>query len=163
MAPGDAVTLDGRRAGPALARAAPDLARVWRAGRASARPDVFPGFLDGLVESFLAVVGEALADGRDPAHVWPETTGVVRIDARDPRRTREELDAEWDLLEEVLAASLRALGAADAVLEWIARAVVIARSGARTLERGGGPRGILTARLFSGAAATRRARGPAPR
>jgi hypothetical protein len=156
------VTLDARRVGDALATSAADLARVWRAGRAAARPSAFPGLLDGLVESFLAAAGEGLAEGRDPALIWPATTGVVRLPL-DARREAEELDAEWDLVEEVLAAALRALDAGDGALEWALRAIVIARAGARTLGGGGGPAGVLAVRLHSDPAATRRARAGARR
>lgn len=152
------MTLDARRAGDALAASALDLARVWRAGRAAARPNAFPGFLDGVIESYLQVAGELLAEGRDPALVWPATTGLVRV-PRNARLAREELDAEWDLVEEVLTAALRALHAGDAAVEWVKRAVVIARSGTRALGRAGGPRGVLAVSLLSDAAATRRARG----
>jgi hypothetical protein len=152
------MTLDARRAGDALAASALDLARVWRAGRAAARPDTFPGLLDGVVESFLQVTGELLAEGRDPALAWSAAAGVVRI-PRDARRARDELDAEWDLVEEVLTAALQALQADDAAVEWVKRAVVIARSGTRALGRAGGPPGVLAVSLLSAAAATRRSRG----
>jgi hypothetical protein len=150
------VSLDPRLTGDALTIAASDLARVWRAGRAAVRPAAFPGLIDGVLESFLAGAGEALADGRDPALVWASTTGVVRL-ARDERRTREELDAEWALVEEVLAASLRALDAGDPALEWVRRAIAIARAGIQSLDRDG-PEGVLAVRLYSDPAATRRAR-----
>jgi hypothetical protein len=152
------VTVGALRAGDAIAASAADLARVWRAGRASARPNAFPGLLDGVVESFLVAAGDGLADRRDPALVWPSTAGVVRI-PHDARRARAELDAEWDLVEEVLAAALRALQAGPPELEWIARAVVFARSGVRALASGGGPAGVLGVKLLSDPAATRRARG----
>jgi len=152
------VTLSDRRVGDALAASAPDLARVWRAGRAAARPQAFPGLLDGLIESFFGLAGEALADGRDPALVWPSTSGVVRV-PRDARRARAELEAEWDLVEEVLVASLRALEARDEATLWVKRAVVIARAGARALGAPGGPAGVLAVRLLSDPGATRRARG----
>jgi hypothetical protein len=149
---------EARRAGDAIAASAPDLARVWRAGRAAARPDAFPGLLDGVVESFLQIAGELLSEGREPALVWPATTGVVRL-PRDADLTRAELDAEWDLVEEVLAAALQALRADGAAAEWVGRAVFIARTGSRTLGRAGGPPGVLAVSLHSDAAATRRARG----
>jgi hypothetical protein len=156
------VTLDARRVGDALAASAADLARVWRAGRAAARPNAFPGLLDAVVESFLAAAGEGFAEGRDPALIWPATAGVVRLPI-DTRRAVEELDAEWDLVEEVLAAALKALDAGDAALEWSRRATVIARAGARTLGSAGGPAAILAVRLLSDPAATRRARAGARR
>jgi hypothetical protein len=87
---------------------------------------------------------------------------VVRV-PRDPKRAREELDAEWDLTEEVLTAALRALDAGDDAVEWVQRAVVIGRSGTRALGHPplgrGGPPGVLAVWLLSSAAATRRARG----
>jgi hypothetical protein len=150
--------LDLRRSGDALAASALDLARVWRAARVAARPGGFAGLLDGVIEQFFALAGEALAEGRDPADVWPATVGVVRVDARDARRTREELDAEWDIAEQVLEAACRALAAGDPVMEWISRAIAIARGGRRTLPAGQGPRGILVVRVFP--AATLRARVP---
>ena len=156
------MTLDARRAGDALATAAVDLARVWRAGRAAARPDVFPGLLDGVIESFMHTAGELMAGGRDPALVWPATAGVVRV-PRDARRAREELDAEWDLVEEVLTSALRALQAGDAAVEWVTRAVVIGRAAMRTIGRAGGPPGVLAVALRSDPAATRRGRAGGPR
>ena len=151
------MTLGRRRAGDAISASADELARVWRSGRATARPAAFPGLLDGLVESFLFAAGDGIANGRDPALAWPATEGVVRVDARDPEVTRAELDAEWDLVEEVLVAALHALEVDDEALEWAARAVVIGRAGTRALE-GGGPPGILLVRLHSDPAAMRRAR-----
>ena len=151
------MTLDRRRAGDALAASSEDLARVWRAGRASARPAAFPGLLDGVVDSYLLQAGDALANGRDPALVWPATEGMVRLAVRDPLRTTQELDAEWDLVEEVLVAALRALDADEDAVEWARRAVVLARAGARTLRRGGPP-GVLPVILHSDPAATRVAR-----
>jgi len=150
------VTLEVHRAGDALAASADELARMWRSARAAARPDQLPGSLDGLIESFFVLVGEGLATGRDPVLLWPAAVGVVRVDGRDARRTRSELDAEWDLAEQVLQAACQTLDAGDAAREWISRAVVIARTGSRMLPEGGGPRGILTVRMLSGA--TRRAR-----
>jgi hypothetical protein len=151
------VTLDTRRVGEGIFGSAVDLARVWRAGRASSRPAAFPGLIDGIVESFLSTAGEALAAGRGPALVWPATTGVVRIDTRDPDRGDEELDAEWDLVAEVLEAALRALDADDDAIEWAGRATVLARAGTRALPSGGPP-GVLAVHLHSDPAAMRLAR-----
>jgi hypothetical protein len=151
------MTVDARRAGDALAASSEDLARVWRAGRASARPAAFPGLIDGVIDSYLLQAGDALANGRDPALVWPATEGVVRLDVRDPRRTSAELDAEWDLVEEVLLAALGALDAGEDSLEWARRAVVLARASTRTL-RLGGRGGVLPVILHSDPAAMRIAR-----
>jgi len=151
------VTLDRRRAGDAISASSEDLARVWRAGRASARPAAFPGLLDGVVDDYLLQAGDALANGRDPALVWPATEGVVRLDIRDPVRTVEELEAEWDLVEEVLVAALRALDADEESVQWARRAVVLARAATRSL-RSSGPPGVLPVLLHSDPAAMRTAR-----
>ena len=151
------MTLDARRAGDAIAVSSQDLARVWRAGRASARPAAFPGLLDGVIDSFLLQAGDALANERDPALVWPATDGVVRLDVRDPERTAAELDAEWDLVEEVLHAALRALDAGEDAVQWAARAVVLARAATRAL-RSGGRSGVVPVLLHSDPAAMRIAR-----
>ena len=142
------MTLDPRRVGDALFTSAPDLARVWRAARAAARPSAFPGLLDGIIESYLATAGEALAAGSSPAVVWPATTGVVRIDAKDPAREAEELEGEWDLVSEVFVAALGALDADDEAVAWAERAIVLARAAARSL-RSDAPPGILVAHLHS--------------
>ncbi|HEY6099715.1 MAG TPA: hypothetical protein VIW03_09815, partial [Anaeromyxobacter sp.] len=151
-----AVTPADRRAGDAIATSAGELARLWRTTRAQARPDVWPGLMDGLVDELFARTGEALAAGRDPALLWPALVGVVRVDPRDAERSRAELDEEWDLAEGVLTAACDALGSGEAVREWIARAIVLARAGARTLDAGGGPRGIVVVRWLSGLASARR-------
>jgi len=155
------VNLDLRRSGDALAASAPDLARAWRGARAPARPGCFPGLLDGLIEPLLALAADGLAAGGDPAAPWAAAVGVVRVDARDRRRTLGELDAEWDVLEQVLRAACDALGAGEDVRGWISRALVISRAGSWTLLAGGGPRGILVVKVFSELGATRRARAPA--
>jgi hypothetical protein len=151
-----------RRAGEALAHAAPDLARVWRTGRAASRPAVFPGLLDAIVEPFLTQVGEGLAAGRDPVLVWPAVEGLIRLDGRDGRRTTAELDAEWDLIQEVLEAACRALATDESLLEWVSRAVVIARAGCRNLPQSARP-GVVTVQMLSPMTATRAPRGRGPR
>jgi hypothetical protein len=135
---------------------------VWRAGRTASRPAVFPGLLDAVAEPFLTRLGEALSDGRDPALVWPAVDGVIRVDGRDPRMTTAEIDAEWDLFEEVLRAACRALGADASVLEWVSRAVVIARAGSRNVQQRTRP-GVLAVRMLSPMAPTRPPRARAPR
>jgi len=143
------VTLEARRAGDAIARSAGDLARIWRASRVQLRSVHFPGLLDGLVEDFFARAGEALGAGRDPALVWPATTGLLRLDPRDVARSHAQIDAEWDLAAGVLDSACESLDAGEAAAEWIARAVLVARSGSRTLERGGAPEGVAIAWLLS--------------
>ncbi len=142
-----------RLAGEALARAAPELARLWRGARRHARPDPFPGLLDGIVEDFFARAGEGLAEGRDPALVWPEIVGTVRFDPKAAFRSQDEIELEWDLVDRVLASARSALRADDAA-EWLSRAVVIARNGSRTVHAHAGPPGVVVVWLLSGLAPT---------
>ncbi len=144
------MTLDARRVGDAIAAGAADLAGIWRGARREARPEVFPGVIDGILEDFLSRAGEALAAGRDPALVWPETTGVVRVNPKEPFRSVDEIEAEWDLVAEVLAASCEALQADQAASEWLSRAILFARAGARTVHERAAPRGILIVWALSG-------------
>ncbi len=150
------MTAGARRAGEAIAASAGELARLWRTTRAQARPDVWPALLDGLVDDLFARLGELLAEGRDPALAWPGLTGIVRLDPRALDRARAELDAEWDVVESVLAAAREALGVDEGVSEWLSRALVIARAGARTLDAGGGPRGVVVAWWLPGPGGARR-------
>jgi hypothetical protein len=144
------LTLDSRRVGDAIAAGAADLAGIWRATRREMRPEVFPGVVDGILVDFLTRAGEALAAGRDPALVWPETTGVVRVDPKAPFRSVDEIEAEWDLVAEVLAASCEALRADTAAAEWLSRAILFARAGARNVQERAAPRGILIVWALSG-------------
>ncbi len=150
------MTLDDHRVGDAIASSAGELVRLWRATRAQSRPGVWPGLLDGLVDDLLVRTGEALAAGRDPALVWASAAGLVRIDPHARERSRAEIDAEWDVIASVLSAACEAMDAGEAAGEWLARAVVIARAGSRTLDEGGGPPGIVVAWMLSGLAAARR-------
>jgi hypothetical protein len=157
------VTVDVGRAAEALAAAAPELARVWRATRAAERPGAFPGLLDAIVEPFFALAAEGLGGGREPALVWPALGGAVRFYARDAARTREEIDAEWTLAEEVLHGACRALGAGDDARAWITQAIEAARAGTRRLPDRAGAPGILMVRVYSDLGATRRgARASSP-
>jgi hypothetical protein len=150
------VTVDARRAGEAIAASAAELARLWRNTRAQSSPDVWPGLLDGIADDAFLRLGEALAQGRDPALVWPSLAGIVRFDPRDPDRSRAEIDAEWNAFQTVLSGACDALGCGEDVGEWMARALVIARAGSSTLDEGGGPRGIVVVRWLSGLASPRR-------
>jgi hypothetical protein len=149
--------LEARRAGEAIAASAGELARLWRATHAQRGSAYWPGILDGLVDELFLRLGEGLAAARDPALVWPELGGVVRLDARAREASRAELDAEWDDLEGVLAGAREALAAPEAVAEWLARAAVLARAGSRALAAGGGPAGVLVVWWLS-PPATRRPR-----
>jgi hypothetical protein len=150
------VTKSARRAGDALVRASGELVRIWRSARAQDRPAVFPGLLDGLLPDFFLRAADGLGAGRDPALVWTECEGIVRLDPRDLDRSREELDAEWDLAEQVLVSACEALEAGDAASEWLARAIVIARTGSRTLDARSGPEGVAVVWWLSGFRGVRR-------
>ncbi len=154
------MTLEARRAGDAIAASAGEVTRVWRSARLQARPGAFPGLLDSVMQDFFTRAGEGLAAGRDPALTWPSTTGVVRLDPNALDRSREEIEAEWDIAATVLASTCVALGAGEAAAEWLERAIVLARTGSRALERRGGPRGILVAWALSGLGARRPASEP---
>ncbi len=144
------MTLGARRVGDAIASGAADLMGIWRATRREARPEAFPGVLDGILEDFLTRAGEALASGKDPALVWPETTGVIRVDPKAPFRSVDEVEAEWDLVAQVLAASCEALEAEREAAEWLSRAILFARAGARSVHERAAPRGILIVWALSG-------------
>ncbi len=137
------MSAEARRAGEAIAVSAGELARLWRASRLQACPDVWPALLDGIVDDLFARVGDGLAEDRDPALVWTELGGAVRVDPLDRDRSRAEIDREWDVIQSVLEAACEALAAGGEVREWIGRALVLARAGSRTVDEGGGPRGIL--------------------
>ncbi len=143
-------SVEARRAGEAMAASAGDLARLWRATRMQARSDVWPALLDGVMDDFFARAGEALAQGRDPALVWPALAGTVRLDPRDEDRSRAEIDAEWEIAERVLLSACEALAGGEEAREWIGRALVLARAGARSLHEGGGPRSIAVVWWLSG-------------
>jgi hypothetical protein len=154
------VSEETRRAGDAIAASAGELARLWRATQAQSGSGFSPGLLDGLVDELFVRVGEALAEDRDPALVWPSLGGLVRLDAHDRNRSLAELDAEWDAAEGVLAGAREALGASQAVTDWLGRALAAARAGARALAAAGdrGPF-VVVWWLSSPGAVTRRPRG----
>ena len=149
------MTGGARRAGEVIANSAGELTRLWRSTRAHASPDVFPGLLDGLVGNVFLRLGEVLAEEGDPALVWQGLVGTVRVDPLDPDRSRVEIDAEWDAVEAVLAKACDALASGEQVREWLARALAVARAGARALVGGGGPPGILVVRWIAGLAFAR--------
>jgi hypothetical protein len=153
------VTGGALRAGEVIATSAGELTRLWRAMRAHASPDVWPGLLDGIAGNLFLRLGEGLAEEADPALVWQGLVGMVRVDPLDPDRSRLEIDAEWDAVEVVLAKACHALACGEQVREWLARALAVGRAGAHGLLGGGGPPGILVVRWIAGLAF---ARPPAP-
>ncbi|HYG69610.1 MAG TPA: hypothetical protein VD838_18185, partial [Anaeromyxobacteraceae bacterium] len=133
------------------------LVRIWRSARGAARPGVFPGLLDGVVEPFLRSAGNALAAGEPPLGPWPRTVGLVRLDPRDVDASVREIEAEWDLLVEVLRASCEALDGEPSAFDWLEKAVATARAGAPALrDRAARPVGIAIAWVWSGVAPSRR-------
>jgi hypothetical protein len=151
------VSAGPREAGEAIAAAAGELTRIWRAARAQARPGVFPGASDGLVERFVGGLGEALVHGRPAEEAWARLDGVVRLDPAAEGEAEEELRAEWRILGEVLAAACDALRASPEVVDAAARAVEAARHGLERI-RTEAPPGVL--RLAWRSPFRRRSAGP---
>lgn len=159
------MNLDARHTGEALVSAADELLRIWRAARGAARPGVFPGVLDGAMGAFLIQAGSALAAGEPPLGAWPRTAGAVRLDPADPAASIREIEAEWDLLVEVVRASCEALGSEPGAFEWLEKAIAAARAGAPALlDRSARPTGVVIVFAFAGLAPVRRRarRGPGP-
>jgi hypothetical protein len=149
--------LDTRRTGAALVAAVDELVRVWRSARGAARPGVFPGLADGLVGPFVERAGSALAAGEPPLGPWPRTVGAVRLDPKDVDASVREIEAEWDLLVEVLRASCEALDSDPAAFEWLEKAIATARAGTAALsDRAARPVGVAIVYGFSGFAPNRR-------
>lgn len=132
-----------RRTGEAIAHAARELVRVWRAARLETRPTAFPGLADGVVESLVAAVGEALVVGRAPGEVWSRVEGVVRLDRATDGQAEDELLAEGRLLAEVLASACEALDTGPAVADEVARAAEGAAQGLLELRDGLRPHGVV--------------------
>jgi hypothetical protein len=149
--------LDARHTGSALGAAVDELVRIWRSARGAARPGVFPGLADGVMASFLEQAGSSLAHGEPPLGPWPRTVGAVRLDPKDVAASVRELEAEWDLLVEVLRAGCEALDSEPAAFEWLEKAVATARAGASALgDPTTRPVGVAIVWSFSGLAPTRR-------
>jgi hypothetical protein len=148
--------LDAARAATFLRQQAPELTRIWRLARTAARPDVFPGLLDGVVEPFFGACAELLRQGGAPQEVWTALEGLVRW---PPSRSPAEQTLEWAVVRDVVAAACEAVNAAPAVAEWLARAVEEADGGTALLGRpGSGPAGVVTAVVYSSVAPRRRVR-----
>jgi hypothetical protein len=125
-----------------------ELTRIWRVARASERPEVAPGLIDGLVLPFFERAGELLASGADPEAVWAGLSGLVRW---APALAPGELTREWELVIEVLRAACESVNAAPVVRTWLARAVAVCQEGSAALRAGAAaPDGIVTALLFAG-------------
>lgn len=125
--------LDARRTGEAIAAASGELARIWRSTRAAGGPAPSP--LGGVIERFVAALGEGLAQGRPPEAAWAAVDGVVRLPARPGPGDAEALAREWRLLGEVLAAACQTLDADAAATDGVARAVDAAARASTLPER----------------------------
>jgi len=155
------MALGAAQSGRAIEQSAEELLRVWRLARASARREVFPGLLDGVMGAFFARCGRLLAEGGKPEEVWPGLVGLVRW---APSLGAKELTTEWAIAMEVLTAVCESFGAGNAPAEWLARALALAEKGTASLrdERPDPPRpdGIVTLLVLGHLAIPRRvARG----
>jgi hypothetical protein len=131
--------------GKAIEQSSEELLRIWRLARASARREVFPGLLDGVLGDFFARSGRLLADGGSPEEVWKGLRGIIRW---APALGAAELTNEWAIAMEVLAAACESFDSDPATAEWLARAVAEAERGTSALldaqDRAALPPGILT-------------------
>jgi len=124
------MALGSAQSGRSVEQAAEELLRIWRLARASARREVFPGLLDGVMGAFFARCGRLLAEGEPPERVWPGIVGVVRW---APQLGKEELTGEWAVAMEVLTAACESFGTEPAAAEWLARALALAEKGTASL------------------------------
>jgi hypothetical protein len=151
------MALGASQSGRAVEQSAEELLRVWRLARASARPEVFPGLLDGVMGAFFARCGRLLADGGKPEDVWPGLVGLVRW---APRVGAKELTTEWAIAMEVLTAACESFGSEAAAGGWLARALALAEKGTSTLrdERPDPPRpdGVVVVMVLGEMQAPRR-------
>jgi hypothetical protein len=135
--------------GKAIEQASEELLRIWRLARASARREVFPGLLDGVLGDFFLRSGRLLATGGGPEDVWKGLHGIVRW---APALGAAELTNEWAIAMEVLAAACESFDADPATAEWLARAVAEAERGTSALlgagDRAAPSPGILTLFAF---------------
>jgi hypothetical protein len=150
------VSLASEKVGLFLQSQADELARIWRLARAGARPDVFPGLIDGLVAAFFLRAGELVATGAPPEAVWRGLIGLVRW---PPSLAPAELSEEWSLMAEVVGAACESVNAAPEAVAWLARAAAAAEAGTAALAGGHGatPEGIVTAIVFSSVSPRQRA------
>ncbi|HUK65340.1 MAG TPA: hypothetical protein VLV17_00830 [Anaeromyxobacteraceae bacterium] len=124
-----------------------ELTRIWRMARASARSDVFPGLIDGLVGRFFELSGLLLSEGRPPEEVYSGLSGVLRWPAG---KSSDELAQEWALLHDVVTAACEAVNASPSANEWLLRALSACESGTQALGTGGPrPAGVVTLHYFS--------------
>jgi hypothetical protein len=151
------VALDHIQAGKVLSHATPELLRIWRLARSTARPQVFPGLLDGVMGDFLARAGKLLRSGAPPEDVWPGVAGTIRW---SPAGGGEELTTEWAVAMEVITAAIDSADFDPSIGEWLARAIATAevstaRIGVEPTARP--PPRIVLVRVYSSLARPQRA------
>ncbi len=137
------MALDAAHGGKVIEQQAEELLRIWRLARATARPHVFPGLLDGVMGGFFARAGRLLAAGASPEEAWNGLSGLVRL---APTLGARELTGEWAVAMEVLSAACESFDAAPQVGEWLARAVAEAEKGTSAMVAdlsGSKPEGIV--------------------
>lgn len=138
------MALGGVPSGRAIEQSAEELLRIWRLARATARREIFPGLLDGVMGAFFARCGQLLAEGRAPEQVWPGLVGIVRW---PPDQGAGELTGEWAIAMEVLTAACESFGADAKVAGWLAGAVGAAEKGTAAIREPGArsprPEGIV--------------------
>jgi hypothetical protein len=153
------MALDAAKSGKVIEQSADELLRIWRLARATARPHVFPGLLDGVMGGFFERTGRLLAAGAAPEDVWLGLTGLIRL---SPRLGAKELTGEWAVAMEVLSAACESFDAAPEAGEWLARAVAEAERGTSAMgadPTAAKPQGVVAVMLHSETQAPRR--GPA--
>jgi hypothetical protein len=125
-----------------------ELTRIWRMARAEARPEVFPGLLDDVVGSFFETCAALLSRGAAPEEVWAGVAGLVRW---QPELAPRELDAEWEVAADVLAAACESVNGERTVSAWLERAASACQAGTAALleERRQVPAGIVTTFVYS--------------
>lgn len=148
------MTATAAAVGHALAASADEALRLWRAARRHARPNVFPGLLDGLVGGFAPAVGETLARRQPPEAAWAALGGVVRLPHSG---VAEELEAEWALAGEVASAIADAVKAGPEARHQAIAAARYCWERTRELAELAGPsRGpVLVVKVLGGAPAGR--------
>jgi hypothetical protein len=136
-----------QQSGRIVEQSAAELTRIWRLARAASRQKVFPGLLDGAMQSFFASAGRLLQAGGEPGAVWSSVAGTFRL---SPELGPGEATAEWAVAMEVLAAVCESFGAGPAVAEWLAKAVAEAERRSTALAGGDGsarPPGLVVVRI----------------
>jgi hypothetical protein len=155
------MALDQNSSGKIIEQSAEELLRIWRLARATARPHVFPGLLDGVMGDFFTRAGQLMAAGAAPEAVWSGLGGLIRV---SPRLGTKELTGEWAVAMEVLSAACESFDASPEVGEWLARAIAEAERGVSALganPTGDRPERIAVAQVHGDMSAPKRLLGGA--